>query len=96
MADPYYTILKGNVLRAEWQVKSFGSFLAPSVITCKTLIDGGSPVSQVVLTDGDGRYHADIDTSSMTAGTYTVSWLGTGTAIAKAEMRFVIEEALVS
>lgn len=95
MAEPYATYTKGNVFRAGFQVKNLGAFISPTTVTCKTKIDGGSSVDQVVLQDGVGRYYADIDTTSMTAGDYSLSWQGTGAAVCKKEQRFTVKEALI-
>jgi hypothetical protein len=96
MADPNYSFVKGNVLRSYFQVKSQGGFISPSVVTCKFQRDGdGSPTSATVAQDGVGCYHADIDTSSLTAGDFSLSWQGTGAAVCKREKRFTLTEALI-
>lgn len=97
MADANYTELKGNILRSYFQVKSLGDFISPTTVTCKFIKDGDvSPTSAVVAQDGVGRYHADIDTSSLSAGDYTVSWKGTGAAVCKDEKKFTLKEATIS
>ena len=95
MPAPNYEIVKGNILRSVFQVKVLGEFVSPTSVTCKTKLDGDTEDSQVVVTDGVGRFHADIDTSSMTAGEYSLSWQGAGAAIAKNERRFTVTEALI-
>lgn len=95
MAAPNFEIVKGNILRTVFQVKTLGGFKSPTTVTCKSKIDGGSSSTHTVVTDGEGRFHADIDTSSMTAGEYSLSWQGTGAAVAKNERRFIIREALI-
>lgn len=95
MAAPNFELVKGNILRSFFQVKNAGTFSSPTTVTCKTQLDGGSPASQTVVQDGVGRYHADIDTTSMTAGEYSLSWAATGAAVAKNERRFTLTEALI-
>lgn len=95
MAAPNYEIVKGNILRATFQVKVLGAFTSASSVTCETKLDGSSSSSQIVVQDGVGRYHADIDTSSMTAGEYSMSWTATGAVVAKVERRFTVTEALI-
>lgn len=95
MAAPNYEIVKGNILRSTFQVKVLGEFTSPTSVTCSTKLDGASASTQSVTQDGVGRYHADIDTSSMAAGDYSLSWHGTGAAVAKNERRFTVKEALI-
>ena len=95
MSAPNFSVVKGNIIRATFQVKCLGSFIDPSAVTCKTKLDGDSSASQTVVKDGTGRYHADINTTSMTAGEYSLSFTATGTAIAKVERRFTLTEALI-
>lgn len=92
MAAPTLVVPKGNVVRSYFQVKSLGAFVAPTTITCKYALTSspGSPTSAIVSTDGTGRYHADIDTSSLDAGTYTITWKGVGAAIALIERQVTV------
>lgn len=91
---PNKEVVKGNVLRSYFQIKSAGSFISATV-TCKYQLDGDSSATATVVQDGVGRYHADINTTSLTAGNYSLSWTATGAAVAKNERRFTLTEALI-
>lgn len=97
MAAPTLVVAKGNILRTVFQCKSLGSFIDPTTVTCKYALTSspGSPASATPVKDSAGCYHADIDTTSLTVGVYTLTWKGTGTAIALIERQVSVVAAVI-
>lgn len=97
MAYPTLTVPKGQTLRVSALFKSLGEFIDPTTVTCKYALTAspGSPTSASVVKAATGKYHADIDTTSLTAGEYTVTWKGVGAALALRERKFVVTTPVI-